>query len=36
LGSKLASMLKFGVSGATSSSANHFIFRRRGGGWNDL
>jgi hypothetical protein len=33
LGNKLASMLKFGVSGATPYSANHFLFRHRGGGW---
>ncbi|MGO9643957.1 MAG: hypothetical protein ACLPY5_04330 [Candidatus Bathyarchaeia archaeon] len=31
LGAKLASMLKFGVSETTPSSANHFLFRRHGG-----
>ena len=31
LGAKLASRLKFGVSEATPSSTNHFLFRRRGG-----
>lgn len=33
LGNKLASMLKFGVSGATPYSNDQFLFRRRGGGW---
>lgn len=32
-GSKLARMLKFGVSPATAESANHFLFRRHGGDW---
>ena len=34
LGSKIASMLKFGVSEATPYSTDHFLFRRHGGGWN--
>lgn len=33
LGSKLASMLKFGVSGASTYSGDHFLFRRQGRGW---
>lgn len=33
LGSKLASMLKFGVSGITPTSADHFLYKRQGGGW---
>jgi len=33
LGAKLASMLKFGVSEANPSSANHFLFRRHGDEW---
>ena len=36
LGSKLVSMLKFGVSGVTPNSANHFLYRRQGGGWVEL
>lgn len=36
LGAKLASMLKFGVSEANPSSANHFLFRRHGDEWNDF
>jgi hypothetical protein len=34
LGSKIASMLKFGVSEATPYSDDHFLFRRHRGDWN--
>jgi hypothetical protein len=33
LSAKLASMLKFGVSGASAYSADRFLFRRHGGAW---
>jgi len=36
LGAKLASMLKFGVSETTPSSANHFLFRRQGDEWIEI